>query len=125
MKEPLSVYTQELDDNLIDLLVITAGIQEVDNLQSVDLEGLRRQMDVNAYGPLFVVQALRGHLREGSHVRALSNASHVVIIIHHTAALALRYEIAVYRSMIVLFGHSTKARIIAPFLGSFARHSKG
>jgi len=64
---------QELDETKIDLLVIAAGIQEVDNLNNVGLEGLRRQMDVNAYGPLMVVQAVRPYLRSGGHVALIAS----------------------------------------------------
>lgn len=69
-------------------------------------------MDVNAYGPLFVVQALRGHLREGSHVRALSKAPRVIISIHQIAVPPVYCGIVAKRNMMVLFGHPTTAGII-------------
>ncbi len=60
---------QALDDAHIDMLVVAAGIQEPDTLDDVTHDIIRRQMEVNALGPVFVVQALKQRLSPGAKVR--------------------------------------------------------
>ena len=58
----------------IDLLVNNAGILVWgDNLGSLDVDGIRRQFEVNALGPLRVTQTLRGALRKGSKVAFITS----------------------------------------------------
>ena len=54
----------------IDLLVVAAGIQEIDTLQTATRDIIMRQFEVNALGPVLVVQALLPRLQPGSKVRS-------------------------------------------------------
>lgn len=49
--------------------MVAAGIQEIDTLQTVTRDVIMRQFDVNALGPVLVVQALLPRLLPGSKVR--------------------------------------------------------
>jgi NAD(P)-dependent dehydrogenase (short-subunit alcohol dehydrogenase family) len=53
----------------LDLLINNAGILIWgDTLESIDFEGIQKQFDVNAVGPLRVTTALRARLRRGAKV---------------------------------------------------------
>jgi NAD(P)-dependent dehydrogenase (short-subunit alcohol dehydrogenase family) len=52
----------------IDLLVNNAGIMTMESLDALDVEGIRRQFEVNAIAPLRVTRALLGNLGKGSKV---------------------------------------------------------
>ncbi|HVW27220.1 MAG TPA: SDR family oxidoreductase [Polyangiaceae bacterium] len=61
-------------DRTVDLLINNAGILVWgDNLGSLDVDGIRRQFEVNALGPLRVTQSLRGALRKGSKVAFITS----------------------------------------------------
>lgn len=48
--------------------MVAAGIQEIDTLQTVTRDVIMRQFEVNALGPVLVVQALLPRLRPLSKV---------------------------------------------------------
>ena len=52
----------------IDVLVNNAGVLARDSLEDLDFEGMRRQFEVNALGPLRVTRALLPNLGAGSKV---------------------------------------------------------
>lgn len=52
----------------LDVLVNNAGILRGDSLDAPDFDGIARQFEVNALGPLRVTAALRGLLRSGGKV---------------------------------------------------------
>ena len=52
----------------IDVLVNNAGVLARDSLEDLDFEGMRRQFEVNALGPLRVTRALLPNLGTGSKV---------------------------------------------------------
>ena len=52
----------------LDLLVNNAGIAEQDTLGALDYDAIRRQLEVNALGPLRVTEALLERLKPGSTV---------------------------------------------------------
>lgn len=67
----LAELAQRLGQTRIDTLVLNAGILAKEAFGQIDAEGferMRRQFEVNALGPLRVVQALRGQLHAGSKV---------------------------------------------------------
>ena len=70
LTEVTSSVIQALDEAHVDLLVVAAGIQEPDTLEDVTHDIMRRQMEVNALGPVLVVQALRHRLAAGGKARA-------------------------------------------------------
>ena len=61
-------------DRNVDVLINNAGILVWgDSLASLDIEGIRRQFEVNALAPLRVTQALRPSLRKGSKVAFITS----------------------------------------------------
>ena len=61
-------------ERTIDLLINNAGILVWgDSLGSLDVEGIRRQFEVNALAPLRVTLALRSSLRKGSKVAFITS----------------------------------------------------
>lgn len=70
-EEALAGLAQRLGETRIDVLVCNAGILAREKLGGIDragFESMRRQFEVNALGPLRVVQALLGHLGAGTKV---------------------------------------------------------
>src|SRR4051812_36203053 len=63
--EGVGALAQRLDGVVLDELVCNAGIMREDDLDSVDLDVVRAQLEVNALGPLRVVKALRRNIRRG------------------------------------------------------------
>ena len=57
----------------IDVLVNNAGILSEDSLDEFDIEGIRRQFEVNALGPLRVTRALLGNLGRGAKVAIITS----------------------------------------------------
>jgi len=57
----------------VDLLVNNAGVLSRDSLEELDLDGIRRQFEVNAIGPLLVTSTLLPKLREGSKVAIVTS----------------------------------------------------
>jgi NAD(P)-dependent dehydrogenase (short-subunit alcohol dehydrogenase family) len=57
----------------LDWLLSVAGVLAVDQLGSIDLAEVKRQLEVNAIGPLRLVQALLDRLRSGSKVGIVSS----------------------------------------------------
>jgi NAD(P)-dependent dehydrogenase (short-subunit alcohol dehydrogenase family) len=57
----------------LDLLVNNAGIYEDTSLDHLDLQSIRRQIEVNALGPLNVTATLRPLLGEGSKVAIITS----------------------------------------------------
>jgi NAD(P)-dependent dehydrogenase (short-subunit alcohol dehydrogenase family) len=61
-------------DRSIDLLINNAGILLWgDQLDTLDFEGIRKQFEVNALGPLRVTAALRSRLRRGAKVGLITS----------------------------------------------------
>ena len=52
----------------INLLFLVAGYQHYDKLGGLDADGLKIHFDINAIGPLLMVQALRQNLQKGTKV---------------------------------------------------------
>lgn len=57
----------------LDMLIHNAGILQSDTFESLDLDVMRRQFEVNTLGPLRVIRALAGNLHEGSKVGIVSS----------------------------------------------------
>lgn len=57
----------------VDLLINNAGILSRDSLDDLDLDGMRRQFEVNALGPLVVTRALLPRLQQGSKVAVITS----------------------------------------------------
>ena len=62
-----------MGDETIDLLINNAGIMFEDDIDSIDIDAVRLQFEVNTLGPLNVVLALRNRLRAGSRIINISS----------------------------------------------------
>jgi len=58
----------DLQGQTIDLLINNAGILHDDALGSLDIDSLRLQMEVNAFAPLLICEALLPNLEPGSKI---------------------------------------------------------
>lgn len=65
--------SQALDGERVDLLINNAGIFRDDTLETLDLDHVRRQFEVNALGPLIVTRALLPRLGPGSKVAIITS----------------------------------------------------
>jgi NAD(P)-dependent dehydrogenase (short-subunit alcohol dehydrogenase family) len=59
----------------IDVLINNAGIHSNETLEDLNFGRIRKQMEVNAYGPLRVTRALLPHLHKGSKVVIVTSRS--------------------------------------------------
>lgn len=64
----LERLVQALGDRRLDLLINNAGLLKDDVLGEIELDSLRMQMEINAYAPLKVCEALLDHFNEGARI---------------------------------------------------------
>jgi len=69
----VQAFAQRLGDLRIDTLVLNAGVLERDALTKLDFDGVRRQFEVNALGPLRVAHALRDRIADGGKVALMTS----------------------------------------------------
>ncbi|HTB57161.1 MAG TPA: SDR family oxidoreductase [Polyangia bacterium] len=69
----VAALAQRLEGVVIDELVCNAGILREDDLDGVDLDDVRAQIEVNALGPLRVVKALRKNIRRGGKLALITS----------------------------------------------------
>jgi len=69
----LEAFAGDLGPDSIDWVLVVAGILERNNLQSLDVESIRRQLEVNAIGPLVAVAELFPCIRRGGKVGLLTS----------------------------------------------------
>jgi NAD(P)-dependent dehydrogenase (short-subunit alcohol dehydrogenase family) len=68
-----AALARRLDGVAIDELVCNAGILHEDDLDGLDLDDVRAQIEVNALGPLRVVAALRPNLPRGGKIALITS----------------------------------------------------
>jgi len=72
--EGINRITSAVGERHVDLLINNAGILIWgDKLESLNVEGIRKQFEVNALGPLLVTQALMSRLGKGSKVALITS----------------------------------------------------
>ena len=73
--DPASVarLVNALHGQTIDLLINNAGVMQNEVLGSIDFDSLRLQMEVNAFAPLRVSEALLPNLRNGSKIANITS----------------------------------------------------
>ncbi len=71
--ESVDRLVDSLDGAAVDLLVNNAGILSHESLGDLDLARIRRQLEVNALGPLRVTAALLPNLRRGAKVALVTS----------------------------------------------------
>jgi NAD(P)-dependent dehydrogenase (short-subunit alcohol dehydrogenase family) len=72
-KESIDRLVATLRDQVIDLLINNAGILHDDVLGSLDIDSLRLQMEINAFAPLLICEALLPNLRDGSKIANITS----------------------------------------------------
>lgn len=65
--------SQELQGINVDLLINNAGLLDDNVLGSIELDSIRAQMEINAYAPLKVTEALLDNLSSGSKVALITS----------------------------------------------------
>lgn len=65
--------SERVGGQTLDLLINNAGLLQDEQLGSIDLDSIRRQMEVNAYGPLRVTEALLPNLESGSKIANITS----------------------------------------------------
>ncbi|MBS9405726.1 SDR family oxidoreductase [Halomonas sp. TRM85114] len=71
--EGVDRLTVELEGQRLDLLINNAGRLRDEVLGEIDFDSIREQMEINAYAPLRVTEALLGNLGEGSKVANITS----------------------------------------------------
>lgn len=71
--EDVARLVAELDDTRLDVLVNNAGLLQDEQLGRIDFDSIRRQMEINAYAPLRVTEALLANLSAGSKVANITS----------------------------------------------------
>jgi NAD(P)-dependent dehydrogenase (short-subunit alcohol dehydrogenase family) len=71
--DSIAALARRLAETALDELVCSAGILREDDLNDPDLADVRAQLEVNAVGPLRVVEALRGRLNQGAKIALLTS----------------------------------------------------
>jgi NAD(P)-dependent dehydrogenase (short-subunit alcohol dehydrogenase family) len=69
----VSALAKRMQNTTIDLLVHSAGILTHETLDALDVDAIRRQLEVNALGPLRVTAALLPSLARGAKVAILTS----------------------------------------------------
>ncbi|WP_346796608.1 SDR family oxidoreductase [Halomonas sp. Bachu 37] len=64
---------ESLDGTTLDVLINNAGLLRDESLGSVDFDSIREQMEINAYAPLRVVEALLPNLVTGSKIANITS----------------------------------------------------
>ena len=65
--------TSELDGQSIDLLINNAGLLQDEKLGSIDFDSIRTQMEINAYAPLRVAEALASQIPSGGKIANITS----------------------------------------------------
>lgn len=72
-KESVERLVNALQGQTIDLLINNAGVLHDDVLGSLDIDSLRLQMEINAFAPLLLCEALLPNLRTGSKIANITS----------------------------------------------------
>ncbi|MBW0148960.1 SDR family oxidoreductase [Marinobacter arenosus] len=69
----IQTLTSALEGQPIDLLINNAGLLQDEKLGSIDFDSIRMQMEVNAYAPLRVAEALVSHMPSGGKIANITS----------------------------------------------------
>jgi NAD(P)-dependent dehydrogenase (short-subunit alcohol dehydrogenase family) len=72
-KESIDRLVAALQGKEIDLLINNAGVLKDDIFGSLDIESLRLQMEINAFAPLLLCEALLPNLKPGSKIANITS----------------------------------------------------
>ncbi|MGY4878407.1 SDR family oxidoreductase [Vreelandella aquamarina] len=71
--ESVTALAKALEGESLDLLINNAGLLQDESLGSIDFDSIRTQMEVNAYAPLRVTEALVPLMQKGSKVANITS----------------------------------------------------
>jgi NAD(P)-dependent dehydrogenase (short-subunit alcohol dehydrogenase family) len=71
--DSIAALAKRLDGVVLDEMICNAGILREDDLDNVDLADVRKQIEVNAVGPLRAVKALRRNIRRGGKLALITS----------------------------------------------------
>ena len=71
--EAVKNLAQALSDTKIDLLINNAGVLKNEVLARIDFDSIQAQIEVNAYGPLRVTEALQNNLSHNAKVAMITS----------------------------------------------------
>ncbi|RUR30890.1 SDR family oxidoreductase [Vreelandella andesensis] len=71
--ESVASLANALRDETLDVLINNAGLLQDESLGSLDFDSIRTQMEVNAYAPLRVCEALLPRLKKGSKIANITS----------------------------------------------------
>lgn len=71
--EDVTRLQRELVGRRLDLLINNAGLLKDEALGEIDFDSIREQMEINAYAPLRVSEALLGNLGEGAKIANITS----------------------------------------------------
>jgi NAD(P)-dependent dehydrogenase (short-subunit alcohol dehydrogenase family) len=69
----IATLGERLGSERIDILINNAGLLRRQTLQDLDMDGMRRQFEINTLGPLRVTKGLLGCLSEGSKIAIVTS----------------------------------------------------
>lgn len=72
-EEAIQQLTVALQDQTIDLLINNAGVLRDESLGAIDFDSMRQQMEINAFAPLRVTEALLPNLQTGSKIANITS----------------------------------------------------
>ena len=72
-KECVDRLVEALHGQVIDLLINNAGLLQDEHLGSIDFDSIRTQMEINAYAPLRISEALLPNLKAGSKIANITS----------------------------------------------------
>jgi NAD(P)-dependent dehydrogenase (short-subunit alcohol dehydrogenase family) len=72
-KQQIDKLAATLSGQTIDLLINNAGLLQDDVLGSIDYDSIRQQMEINAYAPLRICEALLPNLQAGSKIANITS----------------------------------------------------
>lgn len=72
-KESIEQLVVSLQGQMIDLLINNAGLLQDEVLGSIDFDSLRLQMEINAFAPLRISEALLSNLQAGSKIANITS----------------------------------------------------
>lgn len=71
--ESVAALANALQGETLDVLINNAGLLQDESLGSLDFDSIRTQMEINAYAPLRVVEALLPTLKKGSKIANITS----------------------------------------------------
>ena len=72
-KESIERLVSALQGQTIDLLINNAGLLQDESLGTIDFDSLRLQMEINAFAPLRISEALLPNLQAGSKIANITS----------------------------------------------------